>query len=270
MNTPLNILIGCDPEIFVKKDGQFVSAHGLIKGDKDNPTPVEKGAVQVDGMALEFNINPAATEQEFVGNVEHVMKLLDAMVPGYELAPVPVAHFPLEYIAAQPREARELGCNPDFNAYTGFANRKPNANRPMRTASGHIHIGWTEGQNILDESHMAACHAVAKQCDIMLGLASLFYDNDTERRSMYGQGGCIRYKPYGVEYRTLSNAWLLTPERMSWVFRNTKKAMEMLFSGNALYQEAEAMGVDIQAIINNSDKDAAEPLIRRWNLELVK
>lgn len=264
------ILVGADPEIFVKKHDTFVSAYGLIEGDKENPLKVEKGAVQVDGMALEFNIDPASSEAEFVGNVTHVMKTLASMVPDYTLAPVPVADFPLEYIAAQPPKARELGCDPDFNAYTGNVNTKPNGDRPMRTAAGHVHIGWTSGQDTLSTSHMAACHAVAKQCDIVLGLASLFYDDDVRRRSMYGNAGCVRYKPYGVEYRTLSNAWLLSEERMAWVFRNTKKAMDMLFDGKALFQEVKALGVNVEEIINNSDKDAAEGLIRRFNLEMVK
>lgn len=265
-----NILVGCDPEIFVKKDGTFVSAHGLIQGDKKNPLPVPNGAVQVDGMALEFNINPATDESQFVTNVTSVMQTLAAMVPGYELAPVPVAHFTHEYIAQQPPAAVELGCDPDYNAYTGEANVKPDANRPMRTASGHVHIGWDNGQDIYDPDHIARCHAAVKQCDVMLGIASLFYDTDTERRSMYGQGGCLRYKSYGVEYRTLSNAWLLTPERMAWVFRTTKKAMDRLFDGEALFVEARKMGFDIPAIINSSDRAQAEKVIQAFNLEIVK
>lgn len=264
------ILVGCDPEIFVKRDGIFQSAHGLIVGDKDNPQKVPFGAVQVDGMALEFNIDPASTESQFVQHVTSVMDTLAKMVPDYTLAPVPVAHFTPEYIASQPLAARELGCNPDFNAYTGEANVKPDANRPMRTASGHIHIGWTEGQDIFSPAHISACHAAVKQCDVVLGLASLLYDDDVERRSMYGQAGCLRYKSYGVEYRTLSNAWLLSPERMAWVFRNTKKAMDLLFSGRALFVEAREIGVDIAQIINTSDRDAAEGLIRRFGLETIQ
>ncbi len=41
------------------------------------------------------------------------------------------------------------------------------------------------------------------------------YDKDTERRGMYGKAGAFRPKPYGVEYRTLSNAWLSNDERIS-------------------------------------------------------
>jgi hypothetical protein len=52
--------IGADPEFFLrdKATGKFVSAHGLIPGTKRQPMKVDKGAVQVDGMALEFNIDP--------------------------------------------------------------------------------------------------------------------------------------------------------------------------------------------------------------------
>ena len=63
------ITIGCDPEFFVKENNKFVNAHGLIEGTKDFPQLVNKGAVQVDGMALEFNINPAKNSKEFVSNI---------------------------------------------------------------------------------------------------------------------------------------------------------------------------------------------------------
>lgn len=262
------ITIGCDPEIFVKQHGSFVSAHGLIPGNKQTPHKVEKGAVQVDGMALEFNIDPARSEKEFVGNVQHVLSILKSMVPGYELAAVPVADFSLEYIASQPREARELGCDPDFDAYTGQANLKPNAELPMRTASGHVHIGWTDGAVIYDDAHQNACRAVSQQLDVVLGIGSLFYDDDQRRRSMYGNPGCYRAKPYGAEYRTLSNAWLLTEDRMAWVFRNTKKAMEMLFNGKALFEDA--MAKEAPAIIRSGDKEKAMVLVNHFGLELVK
>lgn len=255
------ILVGADPEIFVKKNGVFVSAHGLVLGNKENPLKVNKGAVQVDGMALEFNIDPAASEHEFVSNVQEVMRILTSMVPGYEMAPVPVADFSLEYIASQPEEARELGCNPDFDAYTGMANVKPQALMPMRTASGHIHIGWGEDM----DGHNDQCRAAAIQMDYFLGLPSLFYDNDQRRRAMYGKAGCFRPKSYGVEYRTLSNAWLLSAERMAWAYRAAVKGMQELMEGNYLYEKYG----DISAIINNGDKKAAENIIQSEGLELA-
>ena len=247
------ILVGSDPEIFVKQDGQFICAHNLIPGTKENPHKVDKGAVQVDGFALEFNIDPAANVQEFLLNHNTVMATLARMVPGYELAPVPVADFTKEYIAAQPEEARILGCDPDYDAYTGLANIKPQADMPMRTASGHVHIGW--GKDM--EDHNDQARAAAVQMDFFLGLPSLFYDDDQRRRSMYGKAGCYRLKPYGVEYRTLSNAWLLSQKRMAWVFNQVQEGMKQLMSGNALFDKYG----NISEIINTSNKKEAKRII---------
>lgn len=262
----MKILVGCDPEVFVKKNGIFQSAYGLIKGDKKNPQVVPNGAVQVDGMALEFNINPAATEEEFVFNVQDVFNTMKAMVPGYDVVATPVAHFDAAYLAAQPKEALELGCDPDYNAWTNEVNPRPDGNRPMRTASGHVHIGWTSGENPEDNNHKDRCNLVVKQLDFYLGLPSLIYDADTERREMYGKGGACRYKSYGVEYRTLSNAWLTSKERMAWVFRAAQRGVLECINGNNLVDKYG----DIQKIINTSDVKAAKAIIKAERLEICK
>lgn len=260
----MKFLIGSDPELFLMKDGKFVSAHGVIAGDKANPFRVDRGAVQVDGMAVEFNTDPAGTEGEFLTNVQVVMRTLEAMCKGYDVVAVPVADFGAEYIAAQPDEAKELGCDPDYNAYTGLENVKPDVNLPFRTASGHVHIGW--GEDIPDDlQHRATCEAVSRQMDFFLGLPSLFYDNDTRRREMYGKAGAFRPKSYGVEYRTLSNAWLKSEDLIKWVFRNAQRGVMELMEGNDLF----ARFGDIQEIINTSNKKEAERIIVAAGLEVI-
>ena len=258
------ILVGCDPEVFVRQAGVFKSAWGLIKGDKKKPHPVRNGAVQVDGMALEFNIDAAATEAEFVYRVQDVLDQMIKMVPGYEVVATPVAHFPMEYIKSQPDEARELGCDPDYNAWTGAPNERPDGDRPMRTASGHVHIGWTNGEDIRDPNHIARANHVVKNMDFFVGLGSLVYDQEVERRSMYGKAGACRYKSYGVEYRTPSNAWLKNADRMAWVYRQVQRCMEQTMAGNLL---EEKYG-DIQAIINTSDLKAAMKIIKKEKMEI--
>lgn len=260
----MQILVGCDPEVFVKQGGEFRSAHGLIKGDKKNPQKIHRGAVQVDGMALEFNIDPAASEDEFCINVQEVFNAMCKMVPGYEVVATPVATFDPEYMKQQPEEALELGCDPDFNAWTGMANPRPDGDRPFRTASGHVHIGWTNGEDISNGVHIAQCAEAVKQLDFYLGLASLSYDSDNKRREMYGKAGAMRIKPYGVEYRTLSNAWLNSEKLMRWVFRATQKAMADLMDGKVLSQK---FG-DIQDIINTSNKKEADAIIKAAKLEV--
>lgn len=228
-------LIGCDPEVFVRNPNsqQFLCAHNMVQGTKAEPFKVKSGAVQVDGMALEFNIDPAHTRDEFVNNVTDVYHELARMVPGYELVAQPSAHFEPEVFAAAPAESKVLGCDPDFNAWTGIRNDPPQGDRPFRTAAGHVHIGWTQGVDPLDEVHFADCIAVTKQLDYALGLNSLLYDKDNERRLLYGKAGAFRPKPYGVEYRVLSNAWLQSPELIGWVYDATQKALELLEKGRS-------------------------------------
>jgi len=257
----LPLTVGCDPEGFLlnKKTGKFVSAHGIIPGTKSNPHPVPNGAVQVDGMAAEFNISPASTRQQFVDNTVSVISSLKAMLPkDVELAFVPTAVFSAEVWAAMPEEAKELGCDPDFNAYTGLVNPRPDGNRDFRTAAGHIHLGWTEGMDINDPSHIEACRMLSKQLDYYLGLPSLLIDPDPTRRSMYGKAGCFRVKPYGMEYRTPSNVWVNDPEMMAWVYDRAKEAFDSLMAGNDMYD----MYKDYARILIDEQYNKPKPTIK--------
>jgi hypothetical protein len=229
---------GCDPEFFLrdKTNGQFVSAHGMIPGTKHSPLQVEGGAVQVDGMALEFNIDPVTNVDDWNKNIDVVLHQLREMIDDQlEFVFEPVAHFGKEYIDSQPKIAKELGCEPDYNAYTGLINPKPNADLGFRTASGHIHVGWTEQQDVTDSEHIEACHMLIKQLDIFLALPSVAWDLDEIRSTMYGKWGAYRPKHYGVEYRTLSNAWLTSPIWRNYVFNQAKIAAERLLAGEKWY-----------------------------------
>ena len=255
----MEFLLGADPEVFVKIGDKFLSAFGLIKGDKKNPYKVPYGAVQVDGMALEFNIDPATNEREFVNNIQAVMATLQAMVPDYELAAVPTAYFGAEYIAEQPRAATELGCEPDFNAYTGEENPTPNAKLPFRTGAGHVHIGWTEGAD--DPVHLDMAQQLVRELDVILGLPSMVLDGDTKRREMYGKAGAYRVKDYGVEYRVLSNFWIQSEELIEFIYRGVTRAITNLSEGNTLHTK-----YDIEAIINSGDMKMVNKIIKKHNL----
>lgn len=224
-----NLQVGADPEVFLFKDGNPVSAVGLVPGTKANPFKVDKGAVQLDGMAAEFNIDPAKSPEEFNENIQAVLSTLKSMVGEHNLNAIPTAHFGAEMIAAQPDSARELGCEPDYNAYTRQENPRPNGNAPFRTGAGHVHIGWTSDADPFSEAHFNDCRMLAIQLDSWLGLPAMMFDKDTTRRELYGDWGAFRPKPYGMEYRVLSNAWLQSPELITWVFNQTKKAFAALF-----------------------------------------
>lgn len=251
----MTYLIGADPELFVQNDaGVFINGHGLVPGNKENPHKVADGAVQVDGMALEFNINPAASRQEFVNNVKSVRAQLDAMVLGGRVVAAPVARFDPDYFKQQPAESLELGCDPDYNAWIMAPNMPPEGDQPFRTAAGHIHTGWTSGEDVLDFDFFMKCGEIIRHLDNTVGLWTVVQDPDShERRSMYGRAGSFRPKPYGVEYRVPSNFWVDScPGEM---YDQVMSAMNQYDNGNVLDNE------EVVDIINNSDTQAAEELL---------
>lgn len=259
----MNILLGADPELFMQLNGKFSSVFGILPGTKENPHIVERGAVQVDGMAAEFNIDPAATAEEFVLNITTVMKTMEDMLPG-TLHAVPVVEFGAEYLATRDEKEVELGCDPDFNAWTGEVNEAPDVNATFRTGAGHIHVGWGEGIDVGDEVHVGACRKIVKQLDFYLGLASVLFDDDTKRRELYGKAGAFRPKSYGVEYRPLSNKWLCSEELMVWVFNTATQAVEDLRNGKIM----ENKFGNIEDVINTSDKLQAEAILKEMGMEV--
>lgn len=233
MDTPLTPLagmkFGCDPELFVfNPQGQAVSAAGLLPGTKEEPYVVDCGAIQVDGMAAEFNINPAVSFDEWDRNISTVLKTLGGMLPkGHALKAVPSVTFDKTIFAEAPEEAKILGCSSDINAWTGEVNPPPDfpANPLLRTAAGHIHIGWTEGAELGDIQHMMNCRDLVKQLDWYLGGWSLRMDADPARRNLYGKAGAMRPKTYGVEYRVLSNFWIMTKANRLAVWNRLQQAI---------------------------------------------
>jgi hypothetical protein len=239
------ILIGCDPELFVFSGDTPVSAHDLLPGTKHNPCTVPKGAVQVDGVAAEFNITPASTGREFVASIRNVVRILDKMVkvknPNFVLRAVPSVTFDKDYFANLPADAKALGCEPDYNAYTLDVNKKPETTKPFRTGSGHIHIGW-EGCNQDDLSYIDTCTGLVKELDFGLYRQSLAWDSDETRMELYGQPGAFRFKPYGLEYRVLSNRWLINEGLTRFVYDATKNITARYLAGerfSALFDKQE-------------------------------
>lgn len=256
----MSFLIGTDPELFVHNGKRFVSGFGMIEGTKEKPFKVEGGAVQVDGHALEFNIDPSENEEQFIQRIAGVRKQLQEMIgAGFQLNAAPVADFGLKYLMEQPEEANVLGCDPDFNAWMkGEANPRPDGNVSFRTGGGHVHIGWTNGVDIADPDHQEACQMLVRELDWRLGIPSLFWDKEDGRRVMYGKAGAYRAKPYGVEYRSLSNKWLSSEELQRFVYANTLKAAEDLVEGRSM---AVKYGAVAAHCINHNDRDIAQDII---------
>lgn len=219
------IKIGADPELFVFKKGskKCISAHNLIPGNKWEPHPVEKGAIQVDGVAAEFNIEPASSAEEFDNNIKTVLGALWKQVRSKDdaliLRAVPTVYFTRKYWDSLPEETKALGCEPDYDAYTLAPNEKPSTDKFMRTGSGHIHISWgEETDDTKDPRWMEKCAQLVRHLDAHLYPESLKWDDDKTRQELYGKPGAFRPKKFGVEYRTLSNRWIEESSMRKYIF----------------------------------------------------
>lgn len=228
LNTPVtrDITIGADPEFFVRKGNHYISAHEFPFGTKTKPQRTPHGFIQIDGVAVECNVRPSKTRDEFINNTRGVIEDAASQLGLHSddlcsLVTRPSIFFGRKKLTQLPPWAGELGCRPDFDAYTGRQTRSPDPNTPFRTASGHIHIGWTENELLTDKKHFDLCCRMAQQLDYVIGLPSLLWDKDKRRRELYGQAGAFRPKPYGMEYRVLSNKWTETEKHIGWVFDAT-------------------------------------------------
>lgn len=251
------VMIGCDPELFLfKPDGSPKSAHDIIPGDKKKPHKVELGAIQVDGVAAEFNINPAPDVGTFITNITTVMTNLEGRIGPLKIGIQPTAVFSEKDWEEIPPSQKVLGCDPDYNAYTMEVNPPPDPHgKPMRTAAGHVHVGFTGKKvRVGDPDHFVDCCTLVRNLDYILGLPSLLWDGDNERRTLYGRAGAFRPKPYGVEYRTLSNMWLSSKELMQFVYNATVFTTYALLRGE-MPDMSEKYGDFAMTAINTGDTE---------------
>lgn len=262
------ILIGADPEVFVKdpKKNKFLAAYGIIPGTKKEPYKHNRGTCQVDGVAMEFNVDPSPNATRFLKSIEDNLSFLSFRLNNYNpdlvISCEPTATFDDDYFQELPPEAKEMGCDPDHNAYTGEVNPPPATDLPLRAGGGHIHIGWGKDFDIEDAGHILSCCEVVRQLDVSLFIASHLYDKDTKRRTLYGRPGAFRPKPYGCEYRVLSNRWVRSPHLQRWVFNTTVRSVKDLVKGRKYFEEVTEE--DIQFFIEHGNSKTINETVRAF------
>jgi hypothetical protein len=232
----LSIKLGADPEGFLFVGPNPISADGLFPGDKKTPFKVERGAVQVDGMAVEFNIDADETEDEFERNMSTVLAQLNEMALKIDrdahIVWTPIVEFSEGVWNGSSNESKVLGCDPDWN-YAGEINPNPSdklEGQRFRTAAGHIHIGWTSGRSGSEPDHFYDCHYIAKYFhdQSTQGKLNLFAPQEPaefRRLEFYGMNASFRPKSYGVELRGPSNRWVRTEQSRREMYRQVRSTM---------------------------------------------
>lgn len=246
--------LGADPEVFLLKDGDFTSVIEKIGGTKHHPLQIEgmpKGfTLQEDNVALEFGIPPAKSSAIFVKYIQSVMKQGLNKVPEHQFSTLSCVKFPKKELAHP--FAQIFGCEPDFNAWTGEMNPRPIAPDPdLRSAGGHVHL-----ETDLDPKLMG------QALDLFLGIPSLLMDiSGAERRKFYGRAGAIRFKPYGLEYRVLSNFWIFKPKLIRWVWSEAHRAEQFV-------KEGKKVPSGVEYIINEGSTDLAHYMTEEYQLNV--
>lgn len=253
---------GADPEVFVGDALSARSIIGKIGGTKDMPLALPLGdgfAVQEDNVALEFNVPPAGSRDEFIKNICAATGFLESVMRdkyNLEFLKDSAISFPEEEL--KDPKAFVFGCDPDYNAWTRKRNEKPKAeDKTLRSCGGHVHIGY--------DSSLLDSNSVIKACDLFLGVPSVLMDKGIRRKELYGKAGAFRKKPFGVEYRVLSNFWIFEPKLMGWVHDNVSRALDAVSNNFDFDSEQE----NIVSAINNNDVELATMLINKYELQIV-
>lgn len=251
--------IGSDIEVFGRKpDGKHISLCGLIGGTKEHPRQIEglpEGfMLQEDNVSCEFNIPACQTKTQWMDSIKIIHREVyhELRHLGFEISPNASVSFDTDQL--QHPQAMVFGCEPDYNAWTMKENAKPKADdKNLRTAGGHVHVG----------SDIDMVKGV-QMMDLYLGVPSVLIDDNPAsiaRRKLYGKSGAMRPKPYGWEYRVLSNFWIFNENFTEWVYNQTK-----ICASSTMFIINNTLGKTIQTCIDTSDKKLATKLINDYGI----
>lgn len=262
------ILLATDPELFTRRldNKRISSVAGMLGADKYNKKVVSDDIrIQEDNVLVEFDTNPHGVFESFDDNIKRGIDVCQEIVQavGHEVVLGVSSHvFTRDELVSFHKDAFVFGCEPDYNALTGMRNPKPDAADPgLRTAGGHIHIGFSEVTNVTSDLQKI----LGVMCDYYLGLPAMLIDSDDRRRELYGKAGACRFKEYGIEYRTLSNFWIANQDNRRWAWEQAHKAFAAS-TGNFMELASIVTPEDVQAAINSNDKVAAERFVKILNI----
>lgn len=270
------VTMGCDPEIFVvEKDNpeKIIPAWKFLGSKKEpdyTPTGVGYGDMPMywDGFQAEFTTRGGITCLGYVFDSVHSgLKGVYQKAKKYDkdavLSIKSVLPVDPEILATGEEQHVQFGCMPSYNAY-GLSGL-PNDGRtcPIRFAGGHIHFGMAPEHKALLKSP-EALKKIIWHLDAIAGVAcvSLFenWDNPV-RRQYYGLPGEYRLPPHGLEYRTLSNAWLAHPLIGNLTMEVARRAYAIGIQGP--HDAWEATEGEVLDCILRHDAEVARAILKR-------
>jgi len=254
----MKITIGTDPELmlFDKQSSEIVSAIPVIARSKYDPKELSNGSkCYYDNTLIEFSVNPARNETEFVSILQQAFSEASASFGNqYEMVAKP-SHM-MSKKDCEHKDAIQFGCSEEFCAYDLRKCEPPEAGGTFRSGGGHIHIGRDDYKEPSSPFLIKGRSKVnvIKMMDLVVGVPFTGIESNDpaalERKKLYGRAGRHRPTPYGVEYRVLSNYWVKSPVLAKLAYKLSERAVEAAQDASLIElmeenQEAVRQGIDI-------------------------
>ena len=264
-NLRMGMNIGYSPELFLQSDGKIVppsdflskrgikmvndarTEHTYYRGFRAQPWVIAGGCLEERANLLWSNLQTMLTKGKTV-------------YPQLKFSPsslVKIDPLLLEKAADDQVIFGDAGTN-NLNIY-GIKQPKPDYRKVLtRPASGPIHLGIT--RKVAEDNTKILVRAL----DAIIGVAcvSLFASfDDPKRREYVGAAGSYRIHEHGLEYRTLSNAWMLHPVIHHLVVDIARKTAAFGFLGHMkLWNATEEETIDT---IMTCNVDKARDILSR-------
>lgn len=269
----MSMTIGSDPEMFVEDENGVVIPAFLFLGSKAKPDLTAEGTygkkpLYWDGFQGEFETAAQTCLGHHTDSVQCGLKgLLIAAKkfnPKAKISSKTVVDITPKMLEEAKEEHVQFGCMPSLNAY-GMSGKVANGRDiNFRPSGGHIHFGINQYSPNNKGYTQAEYLRMVKALDAIIGVAcvSLFENQDNpKRRELYGLAGEYRLPKHGLEYRVLSNAWLIHPMMMNLVFDIARVSLtvgykELLKYWNATEEET-------IKCINTCDVKLAREILKR-------
>jgi len=229
--------------------------------------------VQRDNVAVEVATEPASSVDEFISSIRSVLSETKKVLPkDSEIVALPSARFEQDQL--EHPEAKEFGCDPDYDAWDLVANEKPFVeDQTFRSFGAHIHVGTSGKDENTFLLNITGKVNMVKAMDCIHGMVSTVLDNSEasiDRRKLYGKPGAHRPTDYGVEYRVLSNYWLKSPITVMMMYHLTKDALDVVRNEKLDDLIQNLGGADnIKDVILTGNKAEAEILVEKYILPLL-
>ena len=287
-----NISLGCDPEFFfADRRGDVVGSEKVLTGPKD-------GGLIIDGVQAEINPGASSCREGLASSISNCFirlnTILQARGNDISLKMDTLIDISERELNSLSDASRRFGCAPSTNVYNEGKDKtseiKANpATYLKRSAGGHIHLGnyissyldkkyakaLPDGMGDYTRQHKTAVNLeralketpeiTVPILDIIVGNTCVLLDRqggNKERRQNYGRVGEFRIKPYGLEYRTLSNFWLRSYPLMSLVMSLSRFAVQVVSESTKENDYVKAFfdavsRDDIVKAVNENDFDLA-------------